>query len=151
MPAASDPDRRPPLAAAVAAVLSLPASLLVLLLGNAALSIAATRDSSGTAGWLVLLLTFGWVIALLLGAGRLLLGRAWLGFAVSAGLLAVLAVVSAVTAGLGGDNAGVIGIALASGAGAAVCASLPGVRAWVARRRRERLFPGSTQRSPSRP
>jgi hypothetical protein len=151
MPAASDPERRPPLAAAVAGVLSLPAALMVLLFGNAALSIAATRDSSGTAGWLVLLLTFGWVIALLLGAGRLLTGRAWLGFAVATGLLALLAVISAFTAGLGGDNAGLIGIALLGGAGAAGCASLPGVRAWVARRRRERLFPGSTQRSASRP
>jgi hypothetical protein len=124
---------------------------MVLLFGNAALGVAATRGASAAAGWLILLITFGWVLALLVGAGRLLTGRAWLAFAVSAAFLAALAVVSAFTGGLGGGNAGLVGLAALAGGGAAVCAALPGVRSWVARRRQERLFPGSTQRSPSRP
>jgi hypothetical protein len=149
VPAARDPDRRPPVAAAVAAVLSLPGAVMVLVFGNAALSLSATRDGTGAASWLVLLLTFGWVVALLVGAGRLLTGRSWLGLAVSGLVLAALAVVSAATGGLGA-NTGLIATAFLAGGGAAVLPSLPGVRAWVARRRRERLYPGSSQGSPSR-
>ena len=134
--------------AAIAAVLALPAAIMVLVFGNAALSLSAVRDGSGGASWLVLLITFGWVVALLVGAGRLLTGRSWLGLAVSGALLALLGVLNAASGGLG-ENTGLIGTAFLSGGGAAVSASLPGVRAWVNRRRRERLFPGSTQRTPS--
>jgi hypothetical protein len=130
-------------------VLALPAALMVLVFGNAALSISATRDATGAAGWLVLLLTFGWAVALLVGAGRLITGRAWLGLAVSAGLVGLLGVVNAAVGGLGSGNVGLIGIAAVAGLGAAVCASLPAVRSWVHRRKQERLFPGSTQRTPS--
>jgi len=135
--------------AAVAAVLALPAALMVLVFGNAALSLSATRDASGAAGWLVLLLTFGWAAAVLVGAGRLVTGRSWLGLAVSTGLVGLLGVVNAAAGGLGSGNGGLIGIAAVAGLGAAVCASLPVVRAWVNRRKQERLFPGSTQRTPS--
>jgi hypothetical protein len=150
VPAATDPLRRPPLAATIAGVLALPAAVMVLVLGNAALSLSATRDSSGAASWLVLLVTFGWVVALLVGAGRLLTGRSWLGLAVSGALLVLLGILNAANGGLGGGNTGLFATALLAGGGAAVCASLPGVRAWVARRKRERLYPGSTQGSPSR-
>jgi hypothetical protein len=132
-------------AAAVAAVLALPATVMVLVFGNAALSLSAVSDSSGGASWLVLLITFGWVLALLVGAGRLLTGYAWLGLAVSGALLALLGILNASTGGLGGPNTGLVATAFLSGGGAAVGASLPGVRAWVNRRRQERLFPGSTQ------
>jgi hypothetical protein len=150
VPAASDPDRRPPLPATVAGVLSLPAALMVLLFGNAALGLATARENGGAATWLVLMLTFGWVLALLIGAARLLTGRSWLGLAVSAALLVLLAVVNALQGGLGG-NAGLLGITLLAGAGATVCASLPGVRTWVSRRRREKLYPGSTRPTAGRP
>jgi hypothetical protein len=146
----SDPARRPPVAAAVASVLALPGAVMVLVFGNAALSLSAGRDGTGAASWLVLLLTFGWVVALLVGAGRLLTGRSWLGLAVSGALLALLGIVSAFNGGLGGSNSGLVVTALLAGGGAGICASLPGVRAWVNRRRQERLFPGSTQRTPSR-
>jgi hypothetical protein len=151
VPPDQDSLRRPPVAATIAAVLSLPATVMVLVFGNAALSLSAVRDRSGAASWLVLLIIFGWVVALLVGAGRLLTGRSWLGLAVSGALLALVGVLNAATGGLGAGNAGLIGTAFLSGGGAAVCASLPGVRAWVTRRRRERLFPGSTQQTPSRP
>jgi hypothetical protein len=150
VPTVRDPLRRPPVAAAIAAVLALPGAVMVLVFGNAALSLSATRDGSGGASWLVLLITFGWVVALLVGAGRLLTGRSWLGLAVSGGLLALLGIISAANGGLG-PNTGLIATAVLAGGCAAVCASLPGVRAWVARRRRERLYPGSTQGFPSRP
>jgi hypothetical protein len=149
VPAVRDPLRRPPVGAAVAAVLALPGAVMVLVFGNAALSLSAVRDGSGGASWLVLLITFGWVVALLVGAGRLLTGRSWLGLAVSGALLALLGVLNATSGGLGGANTGLIATAFLAGGGAAVGASLPGVRAWVSRRRRERLFPGSTQRTPS--
>jgi hypothetical protein len=135
--------------AAIAAVLALPATVMVLVFGNAALSLSAVRDGSGGASWLVLLITFGWVVALLVGAGRLITGRSWLGLAVSGALLAVLGILNASTGGLGGTNTGLIATAFLSGGGAAVAASTPGVRAWINRRRQERLFPGSTQRTPS--
>jgi hypothetical protein len=135
--------------AAIAAVLALPATVMVLVFGNAALSLSAVRDGSGGASWLVLLITFGWVVALLVGAGRLITGRSWLGLAVSGALLAVLGILNASTGGLGGANTGLIATAFLSGGGAAVAASTPGVRAWINRRRQERLFPGSTQRTPS--
>ena len=129
-------------------MLALPAAIMVLVFGNAALSLSAVRDGSGGASWLVLLITFGWVVALLVGAGRLLTGRAWLGLAVSGALLALLGVLNAASGGLGA-NTGLIATAFLSGGGAAVGASLPAVRAWVHRRRQERLFPGSTQRTAS--
>lgn len=150
MPPARDPDRRPPVAAAVACVLAFPGAVMVLVFGNAALSLSATADGTGAASWLVLLLIFGWVVALLVGAGRLITGRSWIGIAVSGALLVVLGIANGVQGGFSGVNAGLIGTALVSGGGAAVCATLPGVRAWVARRRRERLYPGSSQSSPSR-
>ena len=131
-------------------MLALPAAIMVLVFGNAALSLSATSDGSGAASWIVLLLTFGWVVALLVGAGRLLTGHAWLGLAVSGALLALLGVLNAASGGLGA-NTGLVVTALLAGGGAGICASLPGVRAWVNRRRQDRLFPGSVQRTASRP
>src|SRR3954462_5551413 len=87
---------------------------MVLVFGNAALSLSATRDGTGAASWLVLLLTFGWVVALLVGAGRLLTGRSWLGLAVSGGLLAVLGIIRAANGGLG-SNTGLIATAVLAG------------------------------------
>lgn len=150
MPAVTDPERRPPVAAIGAAVLALPAAFLLLALGNAALAIAGGADDGGGATWMILLLTFGWVAALLVGAVRLLLGRAWLGLCVAAALFAVLLAVGIGLGGFGGRGLAFTGLAWLVSAGAAVLAALPGVRRWVAARRRDRLFPGSLQRAASR-
>ncbi|MGY1603749.1 hypothetical protein [Geodermatophilus sp. SYSU D00815] len=150
MPEASDPQRRPPVAAATAAVLALPGAFITLALGSAALSIAGgTGDDAGQ--WMVLVLTIGWTGALLVGAVRLLLGRSWLGLAVPAALLAVLMTAGLAQGGFGGGFSWFHGFAWLVGAVTTVLAVLPQVRHWVARRRRQKLFPGSVQPSSSRP
>jgi hypothetical protein len=150
VPATSASQRRPPLAVIVAGVLALPAAYVALVLGNAALTIAGGRDQSGGSTWLILLITFGWVAGLLIGAGRLLTGRAWFGLVVSAGLLAALLTVGVVLGGVGGTGFGFSAFAWLVSVGTAGCASLPAVRRWVAARRRQRLFPGSVQPTSSR-
>jgi hypothetical protein len=149
VPAARDPERRPPTAAIVAAILALPAAYVLLALGSAALAIAGGARDGGGATWLVLLITFGWIAGLLVGAVRLLLGRAWISLAVSAALLTVLLTVGVVMGGLGGASWFSV-FAWAVSACTAVCASLPAVRRWVSARRRERLYPGSAQPTSSR-
>ena len=149
--AASSPDRRPPAAAIVAAVLALPTAYALLALGNAALTIAGGRPDGGPATWLILIITFGWTAGLLVGAVRLLLGRAWWGVAAGAGAVAVLLTVGVVVGGFGGSGLLFTGVAWVASVGTTVLACLPGVRRWVAGRRRDRLFPGSAQRAPSRP
>jgi hypothetical protein len=152
VPGATDPDRRPPAAAIAAAVLALPSAYAVLALGNAALVLAGARDGGGgAASWLVLLITLGWAVGMLVGAVRLLLGRAWLAVAVCAACVAGLLTVGVVLGGFGGSGLFFTGSAWLVSVATAVLASLPGVRHWIARRRRNRLFPGSAQRSPSRP
>ena len=152
MPAQPDPDRRPPAAAIAAAVLALPTAYFLLALGSAALALAGARDGAGGgASWMVLLITFGWVAGLLTGAVRLLLGRAWLNLVVCAGLVAALLTVGLVLGGFSGGGIAFTGAAWLVSVGTAVLAALPGVRRWVATRRRNRMFPGSAQRFPSRP
>jgi hypothetical protein len=151
VPAASDPERRPPLAAITAAVLALPAAYLLLGIGNGALALAADRSDGGGATWVVLLLTVGWVAGLLVGAVRLLLGRAWLGLTVSAGLMTALLTVGLVLGGLGGAGSAATIVAWLISAATAVLPALPWVRRWVSLRRWHRLYPGAPQPTSSRP
>ncbi|MGY1618482.1 hypothetical protein ACI797_17235 [Geodermatophilus sp. SYSU D00691] len=150
MPEATDPQRRPPVAAATAAVLALPGAFITLSLGSAAQSVAGTvGDDAGQ--WMVLVVTIGWTATLLVGAVRLLLGSSWLGLAVPAAILAALMTVGLAQGGLGDGFSWFHGFAWAVGVAATVLAALPQVRHWVARRRRQKLHPGSVRATSSRP
>jgi hypothetical protein len=141
--------RVPPVAAICAAFLALPTAFVLVVLGGVALVLADGRADGGV--WMVLLLGVGWVVALLVGAIRLLLGRSWLGLAVPAAALVALLLVRTVMGGLGGGASGFGTVSLVVAVATTVLAALPPTRRWVAEQRRERLFPGPTQRSPSRP
>jgi hypothetical protein len=148
--AVRDPESRPPVAAISAAVLALPAAWLLLALGNGALALAEGRTDGGGATWMVLMITFGWIAGLLVGAVRLLLGRAWIGLAVSAGLFTALLTVGMILGGLGGSGAAATMVAWLIAATTTVLASLPWVRRWVSLRRWHRLYPGTPQPTSSR-
>jgi hypothetical protein len=144
-----DPAARIPWAAVAAAVLALPCAFVLVVVGWAALVLADARADGGV--WTVLFIDFAWLVGLLVGAIRLLLARGWFGLAFPAGLLAALMIVGLVRGGLGSGLPGFNTVAALVSLATAVLAALPAVRGWVARRRRERLYPGSTQPSPSRP
>jgi hypothetical protein len=139
---------RPPVAVLCAAVLALPTAFVLIVLGWVAVVLADNRADGGV--WAVLLVGVGWVVGLLAGAIRLLLGRSWLALAVPAGLLTVLLVVGTARGmlGSGTDAFGTFSLILALAT--TVLAALPGTRRWVAVRRQERRFPGSTQRAAGR-
>ncbi len=85
--------------------------------------------------WLLLVVPLALSLGLLIGAVLLLLGRSWRVVAVSGGVLALLIIGGTLFGGWAEDA---LGFALTTGllpAGAAVLASLPGVRAWVEARR----------------
>ncbi len=84
--------------------------------------------------WLLLVVPLGLSLGLLIGAVQLLLGRSWRIVAVSGAVLALLIIGGTL---FGGWAEGALGFGLATGllpAAAAVLASLPSVRAWVAGR-----------------
>ena len=123
-----------------AAALSLPTAFGLFVLGGAALSFVG---SDVGAGWMVLLFTFGGVVALLVGGIRLLFGRSWLGLAVPAALLAAL-----LTLGLFLGDPSVFGMLAWMAATATLAlASLPTVRSWVADQQWARRYPGSPRPS----
>jgi hypothetical protein len=146
-PPAGSERRRPPAAAIGAAFLALPTAFVLVLLGWVALVLAEGRVEGRV--WMVLLIGLGWVVALLTGAIRLLLGRSWVGLAVPAGALAALLLLGTVRGGLGGGTFGTVSLLVA--AATAVLAALPPTRRWVAEQRQRRSFPDSAQHSPGRP
>ena len=142
-----DPRRGVPVAVLCAAVLTLPCVIVVVVLGGAALALAGQRSGSGA--WGVLLVTVGWLAALLTGVVRLLLGRSWLNLAVAAGVLAGLLTVGIALGGLRTGPFGLTSYGWLVAVATTVLASLPGVRRWVGAQRRDRLHPGSSRRGAS--
>src|SRR5688500_17897814 len=86
-----------------------------------------------TTAWLQLLVPVGLIAGLVVGAVRLLRGRSWLALAVSAGALTALTLAGFLSGGWGGGPFGLLAVLVPLAA--AVLATLPGVRAWVAARR----------------
>lgn len=131
-----------PWAAIAAAVLALPTAFVLVVVGWGALLFADQRADGAV--WVVLLISIGWLAGLLAGAIGLLLGRSWAGLAGTAGTLAVLMVFGLLRGGLGDGPLGFGPFAAAVSLATTVLAALPAVRRWVADRRRERLYPGSS-------
>jgi len=136
-----------PWAAIAASVLALPTAFVLVVVGWGALLVA--NDRADGAAWMVLVVAIGWTAGLLAGAIRLLLGRSWLTLAVTAGLLAALMLFGLARGGLGDGPLGFGTLAVLVSLATTVLAVLPGVRRWVGEQRRERLYPGSTQRARS--
>ena len=128
------PRRTPPVAAIAAAVLGLLSAAVPALVASLAVAFSGGRFDGG--GWAIVLVPLVLMVGLAVGAVLLLIGRSWLVLALSAGALAVLAIVGYLTEGLGG---GFVGLALLVPAAATVLAVLPGVRDWVAARRAARV------------
>ena len=138
---------RTPWAAIAAAVLALPTAFVLVVVGWGALLFANERADGAV--WVVLIISVGWLAGLLAAAIGLLLGRSWAGLAVTSGVLAVLMVVGLLRGGLGEGPFGFGPLAALVSVATAVLAALPAVRRWVAERRQERLYPGSSARSAS--
>jgi hypothetical protein len=132
-----------PWAAIAAAVLALPTAFVLVVVGWGALLFANQRADGAV--WVVLLISVAWLAGLLVAAIRLLLGRSWAALALTAGAVAVLMTSGLLHGGLGGGPFGFGALAALVSLATTVLAALPGVRRWVAERRRERLYPGSTQ------
>lgn len=131
MPPPSSP--KPPGPAVAAALLGLVSASFPVLAVLLVLVMAAGDVDAAFA--LSLLPPLGMSAWLAGGAVLLLLGRSWRGLALPAAVLAVLALYGLVIGGLGGPFVlGAFLVALAT----AVLAALPGVRHWVAERRRLR-------------
>ena len=137
-----------PWAAIGAAVLALPTAFVLVVVGWGALLFADQRADGAV--WVVLLISVAWLAGLLVAAIRLLLGRSWAALAVTAGTVAVLMVVGLLRGGLGAGPLGFGALAALVSLATTVLAALPAVRRWVAERRRERLYPGSSQAARAR-
>jgi hypothetical protein len=107
---------------------------------------AANARADG-AVWVVLLLSIGWVAGLLAAAIRLLLGRSWAALALTAGAVSALMLFGLLHAGPGEGLLGFRPLAVLVSLATTVLTVLPAVRRWVAERRRERRYPGSSQRA----
>jgi hypothetical protein len=95
------------------------------------------------------LLSIGWVAGLLAAAIRLLLGRSWAALVLTAGAVFALMLFGLLRAGPGNGLLGFRPLAVLVSLATTVLAALPAVRQWIAERRRERLYPGSSQRARS--
>jgi hypothetical protein len=124
----------PPVPALAAAALALMSAMVPALFGL--LALAFSGGQFGGTGWLVLAVPAVLVIALVIGAVRLLLGRSWLGLAVPAGALTAVLTVGYVMGGWGGGAFGVLTLVVPLAT--TVLAVLPRVRQWVAARRHAR-------------
>lgn len=132
-----------PWAAIAAAVLALPTAFVLVVVGWGALLFADRRADGAV--WVVLVLSVAWLAGLLVAAIRLLLGRSWAALAGAAGTVAALMVFGLFRGGLGAGPFGFGALAALVSLATTVLAALPAVRRWVAERRRERLYPGSTR------
>lgn len=104
-------------------------------------ALAFSEGSPSGQEWLALLVPLALALGLLVGAVLLLLGRSWLVVAVPAAVLGLVIIGGTL---FGGWAEGALGLGLATGvlpATAAVLASLPAVRGWVAARRAARTHP----------
>jgi hypothetical protein len=136
-----------PWAAIAAAVLALPTAAVLVIVGWGALLFANARADGAV--WVVLMITIGWLAGLLAAAIRLLLGRSWAALALTAGAVFALMLFGLVRAGLGDGLLSFRPLAVLVSLATTVLAALPAVRRWVAMSRRERLYPGSSQRARS--
>jgi hypothetical protein len=136
-----------PWAAIAAAVLALPTAFVLVVVGWGAILFANARADGAV--WVVLLLSIGWVAGLLAAAIRLLLGRSWAALVLTAGAVFALMLFGLLRAGLGDGLFGFRPLAVLVSLATTVLAALPAVRQWIAERRRERLYPGSSQRARS--
>jgi hypothetical protein len=134
-----------PWAAIAAAVLALPTAFVLVIIGWGALLFANARADGAV--WVVLLISVGWVAGLLAAAIRLLLGRSWAALALTAGAVFGLMLSGLLRAGVGDGLLGFRPLAVLVSLMTTVLAALRPVRRWVAERRRERLYPGSSQRA----
>lgn len=132
-----------PWAAIAAAVLALPTAFVLVIVGWGALLFADQRADGAV--WVVLVISVAWLAGLLVAAIRLLLGRSWAALAFTAGTVAALMVFGLFRGGLGGGPLGFGALAALVSLATTVLAALPRVRGWVAERRRERLYPGSSR------
>ena len=112
-------------------------SLVLAFFGVIGLAFSNGQYDDGS--WLVIAVPAVLAALLLLGALFLLLGRSWLAVFLPAAALAVVVTWTVLAAGLGEDSGGALVLAWALPAGTAVLSALPGVRRWIAARRRERL------------
>jgi hypothetical protein len=127
---------RIPVAALVAAPLALLSALVPAVFGLVALVLSGLQFR-GTES-LLLLVPVGLMLAIVVGAVLLLLGRSWLALAVPAGAVAALILIGILTGGWGGGSAGFRVFSWLVPGVTAVLASSPGVRRWVEQRRRAR-------------
>lgn len=127
--------RTPPAAAIVAAVLGLLTGLVPAVFGFLLLLFAS---GIGTVEALSLALMATLVAALVTGAVLLLTGRSWLALALPAGLVGGYVVVGTTSGALGGGPYGFGTLTALVPVATVVLCLLPGVRGWVAERRRAR-------------
>jgi hypothetical protein len=133
-PGAEPARRTPPAPAFAAAVLALLSAIVPAFFGLIAL--AFSNGEFGDGGWLVIVVPVLLLAGLVVGAVLLLLGRSWLALALPAGALAAILLLGYVMGGWGSGAFGVF--ALLVPVITTVLAALPGVRSWVAARRRAR-------------
>jgi hypothetical protein len=126
--------RTPPIPAILAAPLALLSSCAVAFFSVLALAFSNGQFAGG--GWLIVLVPAVLAVVLVVGVVLLLIGRSWLALAVPAGALGVVLVAAELTGWWDTEMVSLI-VALPP-VGAAVLASLPGVRGWVAARRAAR-------------
>jgi hypothetical protein len=123
--------------AVVAAVLGLLATLVPALF--ALLALAFSGGQSGGGEWLVVAVPLLLAVLLPVGAVLLLLGRSWLLLAATAGVLTAIVGYAYANGAWGDPTFGVLTLGVP--AATAALAALPGVRRWVAARRRSRSVP----------
>ena len=145
VPVQRRPATRVPWAAIAAAVLALPTAFVLVVVGWGALLFANGRADGAV--WIVLLISIGWLAGLLAAAISLLLGRSWAALALTAGAVFALMLFGLLRAGAGQGLLGFRPLAVLVSLATTVLAALPAVRGWVAERRRERRYPGSSQRA----
>ena len=147
VPVQRSPAPRVPWPAIAAAVLALPTAFVLVVVGWGALLFANGRADGAV--WIVLLISIAWLAGLLAAAISLLLGRSWAALALTAGAVFALMLFGLLRAGAGQGLFSFRPLAVLVSLATTVLAALPAVRGWVAERRRERRYPGSSHRARS--
>ncbi len=128
--------RRPPVPALVAAPLAVLSALTVGLFLLLAWTLSGGHFNG--AGWVFVLAAWAIILGLLVGAVLLVLGRSWLVLALPAAGVATLILAGQVAVSWGDGMPGPALLYAVVPAATAVLAARPGVRRWVAARRRAR-------------
>jgi hypothetical protein len=102
----------------------------------ALLALAFSGGEFPGGSWLLIVVPLLLLVGIVVGAVLLLVGRSWLALALSSGALAALVLTGYAMGGWGGGAFGALTVLVP--ALTAVLAALPGVRRWVAARRRAR-------------